>query len=63
MTWDELRAERNRRLAETDWVALSDSPNVSGEMIMYRQALRELPSRITDLNNFTWPELADPSTH
>lgn len=63
MTWDELRAERNRRLAETDWVGLSDSPNGNGLLIMYRQALRELPSRITDPNNFTWPDPNDPSTH
>ena len=63
MTWDELRTERNRRLAETDWVGLTDAQGSNGELIMYRQALRDLPSRITDPNDFTWPDPSDPTTH
>lgn len=55
MNWDELRAERNRRLAETDWVGLTDSPQARGEMIMYRQALRDLPANTEDPNSVVWP--------
>ena len=39
-----LRVERDLRLAETDWMALSDSPTMSDEWKTYRQALRDLPS-------------------
>ena len=49
----ELREERNRRLAETDYLALSDV-TLSTEMAEYRQALRDLPAN-TDPANPTWP--------
>jgi len=39
-----LRVERDIRLAETDWMALSDSPTMSDEWKVYRQALRDLPA-------------------
>lgn len=55
MNWDELRAERNRRLAETDYAGLTDTPQASGELIMYRQALRDLPDNTEDPNNVEWP--------
>lgn len=53
--WDKLRAERNRRLSETDWWALSDSPAISDEQTAYRQALRDLPANTADPLNPTWP--------
>ena len=40
---EELRSKRNRLLAETDYLALSDS-TLSDGMTTYRQALRDLPS-------------------
>ena len=51
-----LREERNRRLAETDYLALSDA-TLSEEMRTYRQALRDLtdPSVTSDPANPTWP--------
>ena len=49
-----LRAERNRRLAETDYLALSDV-TLSAEMAEYRQALRDLPANTSDPANPTWP--------
>ena len=52
--WDELRAERNRRIAETDYLALSDVP-LSPDMQTYRQALRDLPANTTDPANPVWP--------
>tara|TARA_B100000424_G_scaffold231601_1_gene193961 strand:+ start:762 stop:1241 length:480 start_codon:yes stop_codon:yes gene_type:complete len=47
------RAERNRRLAETDWMACSDV-TMSEDWKTYRQALRD----ITTHNN--WPNLKSP---
>ena len=49
-----LREERNRRLAETDYLALSDA-TLSEEMRTYRQALRDLPDNTSDPANPTWP--------
>ena len=39
----DLRAKRNRLLAETDYCALSDV-TLTSDMTTYRQALRDLPA-------------------
>jgi len=52
--WKELRQERNRLIAETDYLALSDN-TMSAEMTTYRQALRDLPANTTDPTNPVWP--------
>ena len=52
-----LRADRNRKLAETDYYALSDV-TLSDEMKKYRQDLRDLPAgkdTVDKCNNATWP--------
>ena len=52
-----LRAKRNRRLAETDFYALSDV-TMSSDMQTYRQNLRDLPSgkdTVEKCENATWP--------
>jgi hypothetical protein len=49
----EMRTERNRLLAETDWTASTDV-TMSPEMAEYRQALRDLPS-IVDINSPVFP--------
>ena len=52
-----LRRERNRRLAETDFYALSDV-TMSDDMKTYRQNLRDLPDgkdTVDKCNNVTWP--------
>ena len=51
--WKNIRADRNRRLAETDYLALSDQ-TLSAEMNTYRQALRDVPTQ-TDPDDITWP--------
>ena len=51
--WKNIRADRNRKLAETDYLALSDQ-TLSAEMSTYRQALRDIPSQ-SDPDNITWP--------
>lgn len=52
--WNELRTKRNRLLAETDYLALSDV-TLSTEMAEYRQALRDLPANTSDPANPVWP--------
>tara|TARA_X000001036_G_scaffold400286_1_gene404542 strand:+ start:273 stop:545 length:273 start_codon:yes stop_codon:yes gene_type:complete len=52
--WAGIRATRNRKLAETDWRALSDL-TLSDEWKTYRQALRDLPSTQSDPDNITFP--------
>jgi hypothetical protein len=53
----DLRAKRNRLLAETDFYALSDV-TLSDDMTTYRQALRDLPAgkdTVSKCENATWP--------
>lgn len=50
----EVRAERNKKLAATDWRASSDL-TLSTEWATYRQALRDVPSQAGFPNTITWP--------
>ena len=53
----DLRAKRNRLLAETDYLALSDN-TLSDDMKTYRKDLRDLPAgkdTVDKCNNATWP--------
>ena len=52
----ELRAERNRRLAASDWTQVPDAPVDQAAWALYRQALRDLPSTTTDPRNPDWPK-------
>jgi len=57
MAMEDLRAKRDRLIAETDYLALSDQ-TLSAEMTTYRQALRDITNGITTIeqaNNVTWP--------
>ena len=57
-TWKILRQERNRRLAEVDWVFSTDYHIASeerGVWVAYRHALRDLPSETEDPTNPMWP--------
>ena len=60
----ELRKQRDAKLAETDWTALSDV-TLSDNMKTYRQALRDLPASADGkdaslkdgvLENVKWPQ-------
>ena len=56
--WTQLRAERNARLAATDWVALADahlSQDRKDAWFAYRQELRDLPDLVTDPLSVEWP--------
>ena len=52
--WASVRRDRDRRLAETDYLALSDS-TLSSTMKTYRQSLRDVPEDNSDPDNISWP--------
>ena len=49
-----VRTQRDARLAETDYLALSDS-TLTDAMKTYRQALRDVPAQSGFPDNVTWP--------
>lgn len=51
-----VRTERNRRLAESDWTQLPDSPPDALAWGVYRKALRDLPSQPGFPWDIIWPE-------
>jgi hypothetical protein len=55
-----VRAERNRRIAATDWrvvKALEDGNGLDFDLAVYRQALRDIPEQPGFPLNITWPEM------
>lgn len=57
---ENVRSERNRRLAETDYYMMPDypsDPNNIEEMKVYRQALRDIPKQEGFPSKFTWPDV------
>lgn len=63
--WAALRAERNRRLAATDWRITKEVEQTARDnlglqiptvWLDYRQALRDLPANTTDPFNPVWPD-------
>ncbi len=55
LAWQQLRIERDRLLAASDWTVLGDSPTPTAAWKTYRQALRDLPANTTDPFNPVWP--------
>ena len=57
VTWDEVRAERDRELDSTDWRAVKDR-TMSQAWKDYRKALRDLPQDHSTANDAVdnWPE-------
>ena len=49
-----LRVERDRKLADTDWWAMSDR-TMTDAQTTYRQALRDVPANYTSLDDVVWP--------
>lgn len=62
---EQIRAERNQLLLETDWTQIPDSPLSDAEREQYRryrQALRDLPQKFSSVANadgIQIPELSD----
>ena len=57
MAMEDLRTKRNKLLADTDYLALSDN-TMSAEMTTYRQALRDITNGLTtvaDVEAVVWP--------
>ncbi len=57
--WAALRAERDRRLAESDWIvarAYERGEPVPEAWAAYRQAPRDLPQTLTDEEVLAWHE-------
>lgn len=55
--WAEVRADRNNRLANSDWTQLDDTPLTNTDKQLwgsYRQALRDITSQ-GDPFNILWP--------
>lgn len=58
--WIEIRAERNRRLRDTDWTQLADQPKkVKDKWKKYRAELRDLPNFFDDPDFVIWPEVPE----
>lgn len=56
--WRDVRAERDRRLAESDWIvarAYERGEQVPGEWQTYRQALRDITTQTEPLA-IVWPD-------
>ena len=51
----QVRAERDEKLAASDWRASSDL-TLSTEWATYRQALRDIPSQAGFPGTITWPD-------
>lgn len=51
-----VRAERDRRLSETDWTQLPDVPEATRTLwAEYRQALRDIPAQAGFPKRVVWP--------
>lgn len=50
-----VRADRDRRLAETDWTQVADAPVEQAAWATYRQALRDVPGQAGFPWDITWP--------
>ena len=53
-TWDDIRAERNAKLAASDWMATQDRTMTQAEKA-YRQALRDIPQTFGSPAEVVWP--------
>ena len=52
--WAVVRADRDQRLADSDWTQLPDSSAVAADWTTYRQGLRDITSQ-ADPFDITWP--------
>lgn len=55
MTWDMIRAERDRLLAASDWTQLADAPVDAAAWAVYRQELRDIPQDFASPDAVVWP--------
>lgn len=58
LEWKSIRKKRDESLLKCDWTQLPNAPlsqSKKDEWETYRQALRDLPSNITNVYNVNWP--------
>jgi beta-glucosidase/6-phospho-beta-glucosidase/beta-galactosidase len=58
ITIDQIRLERNKALARTDWTQVPDSPlspEKKQQWAVYRQGLRDMLNNVTDPAGVVWP--------
>lgn len=56
--WVEIRAERDKKLRDSDWTHISDTPLIAekkAEWATYRQSLRNIPQDFPDPGDVVWP--------
>lgn len=53
--WNNVRADRNKRLVDSDWTQLPDAPVDAAVWAIYRQALRDVTTQ-ADPFAIVWPE-------
>jgi hypothetical protein len=54
--WTRMRLQRDRLLSSCDYIMMPDYPmQDKSAWEAYRQALRNLPDNITDIDSFVWP--------
>ena len=54
-----IRAQRDKLLKESDYLMLSDAPGSESCIAgfkSYRQALRDLPDNVSDVDSVSWPQ-------
>ena len=52
----EVRAERNTKLAATDWTQITDATADKTAWAIYRQALRDVTTQAGFPQTITWPD-------
>jgi hypothetical protein len=55
-TEDQVRAQRDTLLVESDWTQLKDAPVDQVAWAAYRQALRDIPSQKGFPASVVWPD-------
>ena len=53
--WAAIRTQRDTLMAQSDWMAMPDSPAISDAWTAYRNALRNLPASQADPDDIVWP--------
>lgn len=53
----QVRAERDKRIAATDYFLLPDAPTAPDNLLAYRQALRDITEQPGFPEQVIWPEL------
>jgi len=53
--WEDIRIQRDKLIAETDFMALQDTSSITSAWTTYRQALRDIPTSQSDPDDVVWP--------